>query len=138
MMNLREDIAEMFASFDGYDRYEEWIEISSRRMHHDQQERDRRRSRLRDRDYHRAYQLSRYRSDPGFRERHKEAVMRYRDRVLGSDRPRRTFGPIAIKHGSYRGYQQLGCRCTACRAASAAYQRQRRAKLAQTTIAEVA
>jgi len=116
MRNLHADIVEMFAGLDGSDRYEYALERWLRRWH--------------------ASQTSeRYRRDPEFRERHKATMARYRDRVFGADRPRRTPRPhpIAIKHGVYMSYTKYKCRCTACREASAAYRKKRRAEVESAT-----
>lgn len=116
MRNLHADIVEMFAGLDGSDRYDDAIERWLRRWH--------------------ASQTSvRYQRDPEFRERHKAAMARYRDRLFGVGRPRRKPRPhpLAIKHGVYTSYTKYKCRCTECRAASAAYRKKRRAEVAATS-----
>ena len=112
---LHEDIAEMFSVLAGRDRYSDALERICEEIRHQRRE------------YTRDYHRYRYRLDPEFRARHKAAVDRYKDRLLGSDRPRRIYGPIQAVHGSYLAYSKRRCRCAACRSAAAAYQRQRRA-----------
>ncbi len=124
MKNLRDDIAEMFAGLDGSDRYEDAIEnwANWRRAQDALYSKEHR-------DHASRYWKDRYQREPEVRARHKAAVVRYLDRLLGSDRPRRTYGPLAIKHGSAYTYTKRRCRCAECRAASAAYQRSRRARM---------
>lgn len=109
MRNLHADVLELFSSLDGRDRQEWAVE------HHQGARSD--------------YYNYRYATDPEFRARRLEATHRYRDRKLGMNRRRRVYGPLPIIHGTYLGYQGRGCRCTDCRAASAAYQRGRRARM---------
>lgn len=44
-------------------------------------------------------------------------------RERGHQPSRRTYHPIAIKHGTTQAYQQHGCRCDDCRAAYSKKQR---------------
>ena len=136
MRNLRADVAELFAALSGAERLQEALERWRHRSlaRHREYERERRRRRTevqreKLRTYSREYAARRYKTDPGFRSRHLEAVHRYKDRKLGADRARVLIGPVAIVHGTYLAYTKRGCRCTPCRAASAAYQRNRRAKM---------
>lgn len=113
MRNLSADVLALFSSLDGRDRYQDALERWGARL----------------REYHRVYASDRYATDPQFRSRRIDATHRYKDRRFGVDRPRRTLGPIAVIHGTYLAYTKRGCRCSPCRAASAAYQRARRARL---------
>jgi hypothetical protein len=134
MMNLSDDIAEMFSAFAGRDRYADALERFCARALHRQQEYARARymspaDREARRRYHTDYCRTRYQQDPEYRARRREAIDRYSDRRLGADRKRRHLGPIAIAHGTYTAYTKRGCRCPDCRAASAAYMRARRARI---------
>lgn len=130
VLNLHEDITEMFAAYSGHDRYMDQLErfceekrLADREYNHEYRRRESQRT------YHRDYCRRRYQSSAAYRISRKEATDRYKDRVLGMDRKRRFYGPIAITHGTYYAYARGGCRCVECRRASAAYQRARRASL---------
>jgi len=115
LINLHDDIVEMFAGLDGTDRYEYALERWLRR-------------------WNAAQTSTRYQQDAEFREHHKAAMARWRDRVYGADRPRRRprpFGPVNITHGLISSYNKHKCRCAKCRATSAAYRKKRRAEVAQ-------
>lgn len=134
MRNLHADVLELFSSLDGYDRLqdatERWCSFVADLVARRRREYAARRGVTdRRRKYSREYAARRYRTDPVFRARHLEAISRYKDRKLGANRRRRFLGPLPIVHGSYLGYQGRGCRCAACRAASAAYQKKRRARM---------
>lgn len=121
MINLHDDIVEMFAGLDGTDRYEDALERWLRR-------------------WEAAQTSTRYRQDPEFRLRHTAAMARWRDRVYGADRPRRhprPIGPIQITHGLITSYAKHKCRCLECRAVAASYRRKRRAEVRRMNAASL-
>lgn len=135
MRNLRADIAEMFAELDGTALYEgrlvEWCQWRRQaRREYEREYRKAERYRIKRRRYDNRYRRDRYWRDLEFRVRVKTADERHRDKILGPGRPRRTYGPVAISHGTYVAYTKRKCRCEPCRAAMAAYQRDYRKRRA--------
>lgn len=99
-------IAEMFAEFDGYNRYESTLETWIREQ----------RVRLRE------YQRDWYWNNRGH-------VLSYLKAWRAQKRAKLGLPPRRIaQHGTPSKYAG-GCRCNACRAASAEYRRKRRAEL---------
>jgi hypothetical protein len=133
MMNLADDIAEMFGELDGGSRYEQAIvEWSAWRLA-DQRRRDSERSPERNRQRNRSETFKAYRREydkqrrsiPVVRARQVAAQADYRNRRFGHQR--RTYGPLQLKHGTYHAYQARGCRCQPCREATRDYAKLRRA-----------
>lgn len=125
-------ISEMFAELDGYDRYESELESALRRARSERRESMRNYERWYrktiGRAYYRDYQTTRrrnrYQNDPAYREK----WLAYLSSWRAAKRAASGKGPRKVaQHGDYSKYSG-GCRCDACRAASAAYTRGLRAR----------
>lgn len=115
-------IPEMFAEFDGYDRYESEIEQWSHFRHAAKARQSGRYLTPTGRLYQREYKRGWYEVN---RERWNAYVQERRARLRAA--AGKTCRPAAV-HGSRTKYV-AGCRCDACRCAETAYRRERRRQI---------